>query len=195
MRLVWEKLVLGFCHFWMSACVAIKPNVKTGAGARFKGISKIDIRFGALLSIGEGTMINSRNFGYHLNMFAPCKLLADRPGAKIAIGKNCRIHGTCIHAYERVEIGDYCLIAANTQIFDGNGHAASFDDVDNRVNTNGGSKPVVIENSVWIATGVVILPGVTIGRGAIVSANSVVRDDVAPMSVVAGNPAVPIDRR
>ena len=49
--------------------------------------------------------------------------------------------------------------------------------------------PVVIEDDVWIATDVVILPGVTISRGAIIGAGSVVTKDVPAKSVVAGNPA------
>ena len=49
--------------------------------------------------------------------------------------------------------------------------------------------PIVIEPDVWLGTGVVVLPGVTIGRGAVVGANSVVTQDVPPLHVVAGQPA------
>lgn len=49
--------------------------------------------------------------------------------------------------------------------------------------------PIVIEPDAWIGAGVVILPGVTIGRGAIVGANSVVTGDVPPLHIVAGQPA------
>jgi acetyltransferase-like isoleucine patch superfamily enzyme len=49
--------------------------------------------------------------------------------------------------------------------------------------------PVTIGADVWLGTGVVVLPGVHIGDGAVVGANSVVTKDVAPMSVVAGAPA------
>ena len=41
----------------------------------------------------------------------------------------------------------------------------------------------------WLGTGTVVLPGVKIGDGAVVGANSVVTDDVAPYSIVAGAPA------
>ncbi len=51
------------------------------------------------------------------------------------------------------------------------------------------AKPVTIHNNVWIASNVVILPGVTVGEGAVVGAGSVVTKDVAPFTVVAGNPA------
>jgi acetyltransferase-like isoleucine patch superfamily enzyme len=59
----------------------------------------------------------------------------------------------------------------------------------------GMEKQVVIEDYVWIATQALILPGVKIGRGAVVGAGSVVTKDVASETIVAGNPAKPIRRR
>ena len=53
----------------------------------------------------------------------------------------------------------------------------------------GREKPVVIEDYVWVGTRAMILPGVTIGRGAIVAAGAIVTKDVAPYTVVAGVPA------
>ncbi len=50
-------------------------------------------------------------------------------------------------------------------------------------------KPIVIEADAWIGASVTVLPGVRIGRGAIVGANAVVTKDVAPLHVVAGQPA------
>ena len=49
--------------------------------------------------------------------------------------------------------------------------------------------PIVIEADAWLGAGVVVLPGVTIGRGAVVGANSVVTHDVPPLHVVGGQPA------
>lgn len=51
------------------------------------------------------------------------------------------------------------------------------------------ARPVVIGDSVWIAEDAIILPGVTIGEGAVIGAGSVVTKDVQPWTVVAGNPA------
>lgn len=50
-------------------------------------------------------------------------------------------------------------------------------------------RPIVIEHDAWIGAGVTVLPGVRIGCGAIVGANSVVTKDVPPLHVVAGQPA------
>ena len=49
--------------------------------------------------------------------------------------------------------------------------------------------PITVEDRVWIGAGAIILPGVTIGEGAMVAAGSVVTRDVPPRMVVAGNPA------
>ena len=56
-------------------------------------------------------------------------------------------------------------------------------------------KSVIIEDYVWIASRATILPGVTIGRGAVVASCAVVTKDVPPLSVVAGVPARIIGKR
>jgi putative colanic acid biosynthesis acetyltransferase WcaF len=55
--------------------------------------------------------------------------------------------------------------------------------------------PVTIEDGVWVGTEAFIGPGVTVGRGAVVGARAVVVRDVAPLDVVAGNPARVVSRR
>ena len=149
----------------------------------------IDIRKGSKLFLGDGVILTSRNKGYHLNIQAPVKLFADRPGAEIRIGEQTRIAGSCIHAQKSVVIGKRCLIAGNCQIIDANGHDLSFPGVERRMNTEGWSAPVVIEDDVWLGTNTVVLPGVTIGRGAVIGANSVVSSNIPPMAVARGNPA------
>ena len=54
------------------------------------------------------------------------------------------------------------------------------------------SGPIVVEDDVWIGAGAVVLPGVTIGRGAVVGALALVAHDVDELTVVAGQPARPI---
>lgn len=55
--------------------------------------------------------------------------------------------------------------------------------------------PVTIGDRVWIGFGALVLPGVTIGEGAVVAAGAVVTKDVAPYTIVGGNPARPIGER
>lgn len=167
-------------------------NVFLGRGVIFCNVPMISINDKSKLYLGDKVTINSENNGYHLNMFGKCKILMDKPGAVIEIGENTRIHGSCIHAYREVRIGRNCLVAANCQIMDGNGHDLSFPDVENRVHTVGPVKPVIIEDCVWLGMNVVVLPGVRIGRGSVISANSVVHKDIPPMVIAGGNPIVVI---
>ncbi|MCX6031989.1 MAG: acyltransferase [Chloroflexi bacterium] len=57
------------------------------------------------------------------------------------------------------------------------------------------SAPVAIEDYAWLSCRVVVLPGVIIGRGAVVAAGAVVTKDVEPFTIVAGVPAKPIGKR
>ena len=143
----------------------------------------------ARIYIGNKTYLNSSNNNYHLNMHNRCKLVADREKAVIKVGDNSRIHGACIHTYKAITIGNNCLIAANTQIIDGNGHALSFDDVANRINTSDQGNPIHIGDNVWIGANSIILGGTTIGEGTIISAGSVVKGNIPAMSIYGGNPA------
>lgn len=169
--------------------VTIKPNVLLKGRLILSGLPIIDIRKGCSLHVGDRVMLNSRNCGYHINMHSPVKLFADWPGAEIHIGEKTRIHGTCIHAYKSIIIGKHCLIAANCQLFDGNGHDLSFHEIKNRINTKGTSKPIIIKDNVWIAANSIILPGVTIGEGSVITANSVVVNNIPSMVLAGGNPA------
>ena len=56
-------------------------------------------------------------------------------------------------------------------------------------------KPIVIEDDVWIGRRVIILPGVTIGRGSVIGAGAVVAKDIPPYSVAVGNPCKVVRNR
>ena len=168
--------------------IRLKNNVVIGENIVFKKMPYIQLDEKAKLIIGNNCVINSDNFDYHINMFQRCKFIADKPSSIILIGDNTRFHGSCIHAYKKISIGENCLIAANCQIIDGNGHDLSFENVSNRINSKGDSKEVIIEDNVWLGTGVVVLPGVTIGQGSIISAYSIVHKNIPPMVIAGGNP-------
>nr|WP_215730899.1 CatB-related O-acetyltransferase [Pseudomonas lalucatii] len=98
-----------------------------------------------------------------------------------------------------LRIGSYCSIAEQVEIFLGGHHRADWvstypfpamipevADVPGYAVSRG---DVVIGSDVWLCTHAIILSGVTVGHGAVVAAGAVVSRDVAPYSVVAGNPA------
>ena len=183
-----RKIKIRLIEIFVRLYCKLNKRIELGENVRFFCAPSITIKDGGTLKIGDNVTINSDNNGYHVNMYKPCKLLIDRPGGNINIGKNTRIHGSCIHAYEEITIGENCLIAANCQIIDGNGHDLSLQNPENRIHTKGESNPIIIEDHVWIATNVVVLPGVKIGRGSVITANSVVHKNIPPGVIAGGNP-------
>lgn len=105
-------------------------------------------------------------------------------------------------------IGEHSVIN-NHVLLDGRGGLTISDNVDiarevniwtmdhdpNSPNHSSRTSPVVIEDHVWIASRATILPGVHIGRGAVIASNSVVTKDVPAMAIVAGVPAKKIGER
>ncbi|EKO3580381.1 acyltransferase [Vibrio metschnikovii] len=113
----------------------------------------------------------------------------DRPFGKIVIGKGCVLQGTSICAYDKVSIGNNVIFGPNTVIMDCSGHVLANrghpDELDKLK-----SEPVTIGNDVWIGYGCIILPGVSIGDGAVIGAGSVVTKDVPANYMAAGNPCI-----
>jgi lipopolysaccharide O-acetyltransferase len=111
------------------------------------------------------------------------------------IGNHVQINDSVhIGAIEQVVIGDYTLIASRVFISDHNHGNYQIRDPASAPDTPPAerplsSKPVHIGRNVWLGEQVCILPGVTVGNGAIVGANSVVTHDIPSNSIAAGNPA------
>lgn len=107
---------------------------------------------------------------------------------------------------DKLIIGKFCQIASNVRfIMNGANHAVnglstypfkifgqSWSDADLDAPLKGNT---VIGNDVWIGNSVTIMPGVTIGDGAIIGSCSLVTRDVAPYTIVGGNPAQVIRNR
>jgi len=99
-------------------------------------------------------------------------------------------HNTTITVGDRVTIGKNCRIADGVVIFDVPGHPLDpAMRLEGKPSAREDVKPVVIEDNVWIGRGAIIMPGVTIGEGSVVSAGSVVMTPVPSNVLVAGNPA------
>jgi phosphonate metabolism protein (transferase hexapeptide repeat family) len=136
-----------------------------------------------------------------------------RLGAYTEIGARARLLEATIGDYSYVmndseiaytTVGKFCSIAAMTRINPGNhpmGRASqSHFTYRSSAYFEGESdeddffawrraQPVVIAHDVWIGHGAIVLPGRTVGIGAVIAAGAVVTKDVAPYSIVAGNPA------
>lgn len=111
---------------------------------------------------------------------------------EIIIGDNCRIGTYChITAVKGIFIGNNVLTGKSILITD-NAHGRSermMLDIPPTLRPLSSVGPVTICDNVWIGDKVSIMPGVTIGKGSIVAANSVVTRDVPPYCIVGGIPA------
>lgn len=104
-----------------------------------------------------------------------------------------------ITAMEKVQIGNNVLLASKIYISDCSHGSYAGDENDSHPDTWPDtrplfSKPVVIEDNVWLGEFVSVLPGVTIGKGTIVGANSVVSKSLPPYVIAVGTPAKPIKK-
>ena len=127
------------------------------------------IEFGRFVWIGDGTKIRCHEGAVEL-------------GAKTVMGQECTIS-----AYQRVRIGEQCVIADRAMFID-------FDhgvvETDRPIRLQGIYKrDVEVGNNVWIGYGACVLRGVRVGDNAIVGTNCVVTKDVPANAVVAGIPA------
>ncbi len=104
---------------------------------------------------------------------------------EITFGKNNHFNGAKLYGQGKITIGDNFHSAKNlivlTQNHNWNGNALPYDDTVI-------SKPVIIHDNVWVGINVIILPGVTIGEGAIIQAGSVVSRDIPSLAIAGGNP-------
>lgn len=128
----------------------------------------------------------------------------------IRIGDRVHIGGSTFISRNSIQIDDDVTIAWDCLFYDHNSHSTSwserksdteqeYSDICNGLNPIANknwevvkSAPIHVCAKAWIGTGCKILKGVTIGEGAIVAAGSVVTKDVAPWTMVGGNPAVMI---
>ncbi len=134
-----------------------------------------------LREILENLLLDNVDEGTVINPPFRCDI-----GFNINLGKNVKINYNCFFLdSNKITIGDYVMIGPNVTIVTPN-HSM---DPEKRRRIGTVSKPVVIEDDVWIGAGVIILPGVTVGEGSVVGAGSVVTKNVPAGVTVAGNPA------
>ena len=142
-----------------------------------------------------------------------CTFVFESDQGSIEIGKSSYISaGTTLISRSQIKIGSNVTIAWGCTIYDHNSHSLDFAERRNDISRQNKafregqdfiatknwdvvkSAPIIIENDVWIGFNCILLKGIRVGEGAIISAGSVVRNDVEPWTVVAGNPAQIIKR-
>ena len=108
------------------------------------------------------------------------------PNAVIELGHKTYInHDSEIRCREHISIGNNVSIAYNVLIQDSDYHTMC----DEKGNEKPQTLPIVIEDDVWIGANAIILKGVTLGKGCVVAAGSVVTKSAPAHSLIGGNPA------
>jgi acetyltransferase-like isoleucine patch superfamily enzyme len=163
-RYLWRRSLTAAGRRWIS-----DGPFFLGKGLELKIEPGGEIRFGRFVWIGEGTKIR-------------CHEGIVEIGAKTVMGQECTIS-----AYQRVRIGEQCVIADQAMFID-------FDhgvvEVERPIRLQGIYKrDVEVGNNVWIGYGACVLRGVSIGDNSVIGTNAVVTKDVPANAIVGGVPA------
>jgi acetyltransferase-like isoleucine patch superfamily enzyme len=185
--MLWVYLAFRFPYYFLKRVCICEPLLKAYCTRYGKGLhTDVFVHWVQ----GKGELI----LGDHVEFDGKCSItfavrFAEHPtltvGDRTGISHNC-----AFHIGKQIVIGHDCRIASDVLMFDSSGHPT------NPIARQDGSppsaddvKPITIGNNVWIGRRAVIFPGVTIGDGSIISTCTVVTTDVAPYTIVAGNPA------
>ena len=169
-RYLWRRLLTNAGWRWQTnGLVFFGPHLQLQIGRRGT------IRFGRFVWIGDGTKIR-------------CHEGVVEIGDKTVICQECTI---C--AYQRVRIGEQCVIADRAMFIDFD-HGVT--DVERPIRVQGIYKrDTVVGSNVWIGYGACVLRGVRVGDNSVIGTNAVVTEDVPENAVVGGVPAKVIRMR
>ena len=163
--------------------------------------------------LGDGCWIERRDsFSRFRSVREPGLILGDRvsvytwttfnaePESYIEVGSNSTLVGAIFMCAERITLGRNVLISYNVMLADSDFHpldplsriqdAVANSPQGDRSNRPAiSSRPITIDDDVWVGVGAIILKGVHIGKGAQIGAGAVVSRDVPPGATIEGNPA------
>jgi lipopolysaccharide O-acetyltransferase len=161
------SLLIGGAFAEFGARTVIEPPVRISGERR--------IAIGSEVYVGAGSWLQA---------------LSEETGPPLlAVGSGTSIAGGCVLSAARsVRLEERVLLARNVYISD---HIHAYDDPARAVLDQGIARiePVLVCSGAWLGENVVVCPGVKIGRGAVVGANSVVLEDVPDYSLAVGAPA------
>lgn len=186
-------------HVRRLSCVQVDAGAVILPSTRFQ-FHGGEAGFTGSISIGKDSMVG-------------CSFVFESTQGQISIGERTFINGgTSLIARTAISIGSDVTIAWGCTLYDHNSHSLDWrdraDDISRQLADHRAgrsfihskdwstvrSRSITIGDKAWIGFDCIILSGVSIGEGAVIGAGSVVREDVEPWTVVAGNPAVPIKK-
>ena len=144
---------------------------------------KVDCQ--SMVRIGRGSSI--RRFS---TIIAKDKSHSTKQLSSLEIGGNTYIgeYNNIRAAGGKIVVGSNCLISQHVSIIASN-HQIKREQLISEQGWDEERKDVTIEDDVWIGTNAVILPGISVHKGAVVAAGAIVTKDIPEYAIVAGNPA------
>ncbi|MBN1158665.1 MAG: acyltransferase [Bacteroidales bacterium] len=177
---------------WLIQFICYLKRVKLGKNVIFNGSPVIRRYPNSRIIIGNTCEFNSARNSVMVGLLRPCTFITLTKNAEITIGNSTGASGVTIVSATKVKIGDNVLIGADCTIVDNDFHHA---DPNKRIHEGYPSRPVVIEDNVFLGFNCLILKGVTIGRNSVIGANSLVIKSIPPNSIALGNPCKVIIKR
>jgi len=172
-----------------SNCI-IEKNVRFYAPHR--------IHIGNRVFIGEGNFVDAAYKGSEIRFKDDVHLsrgvVLRAVGGKILIDERVNVGArSVIDGADDVEVGRYSLLSNNVELMSGN-HV--YKDPHTPIRFQGRETgKISIGEDVWLGAYVIVLPGVTIGKGSVIGAGAVVTKDISPYSIAVGVPAKVIKKR
>lgn len=172
--------LLSICSNVYNKIICLIKGIFLGRGCVFYGKAFFYRAPNSIITIGTQCGFRSTATSNLIGINRPCMISTLSPNAVVIIGNHSGFSGTVIGAFKSITLGNNVLCGANTLITDSDWH---LDDP-----RSGETKPVNIENNVWLGEGVKVLKGVTIGMNTVIGAGSVVTKDIPANTIAAGNP-------
>jgi len=154
----------------------------------FYGTPIVQKHRNSIMEFGDGLQLRSSRRSNPLGPSRPCILCTWQAGAHLKVGTDLAATGATLCAAERISIGNNVVIGTNSVVVDTDFHPLDPMERKDRPQ-NAKTAPVLIEDDVFIGMNCLILKGVTLGKGCVIGAGSVVARSIPPMSIAAGNPA------
>jgi acetyltransferase-like isoleucine patch superfamily enzyme len=168
--------------------ILVFPKVNIGLSKNVEIINNGHLRLGetwekngylpSMFKMGDNAILKVNG---NFNIFSGFKVSINE-GATLEIGDGYANYNVNIACFEKIKIGKNVIISENVSIRDSDNHKMLYSGYEM-------SKPIIIDNHVWIGMNVTILKGVHIGDGAIIAAGSVVTRDVPKHCLFGGVPA------
>jgi acetyltransferase-like isoleucine patch superfamily enzyme len=175
---------------WVRLLFAIY-RIPWGKHYRFYGVPILQKHRRSTMTFGDRLQLRSNSLSNPLGINHPVVLATMKAGAVLKIGNGFSMSGGAICTAEEIQIGNNVAVGANSTIVDTDFHSLDpYIRIHRPLEAN--TRPVHIEDEVFIGTACLIMKGVTIGKGSVIGAGSVVTRNIPAGVIAAGVPAVPL---